>query len=78
MEKTDSINHNVAIVERARAFDKISILSKEIDVSPENQIHSTQGVEKATCFLNSQEFHSILVDFPLVEKICDHFQLSIV
>ena len=78
MEKRNSIDHQVALVQSTSLLNKLWFLSKHIDVLPQQKIHSTLRIIQTTGSLNSQELLVVVRDFTLVVEVENHCELLIV
>ena len=78
MEKRNSIDHQVTLVQSTSLLNKLWFLSEHIDILPQQKIHSTLRVIQATGSLNSQKLLVVVRNFTLVIEVENHCELLIV
>jgi hypothetical protein len=75
VEKTNSIENKVHLLQSTCLSDNILVLSEHVDVMPKKDVHPTQRVIKATRLFDTQESLLIVVNLSLIEILVDHFDL---
>lgn len=75
VEKTNSVENKINLLQSTCLSDYILVFSKNVDILPKKDIHPTQRVVKATRLFDTQESLLILINLPLIEIFVDHFIL---